>query len=634
MKNTTWVFGSMFAAGCMLLSVPVAAQGNFPQGNFPQGNFPQGMGRPQGIPAAGAAADSKTNQTGAKSAQAAGRTNTSATRGKSALDAARYQLSNHRTDLIRTTIDGYAASEDLSDQSVVRAIMDDIEKNMPLVPSVPLERVDHQALNDQAKDMVDQIYGADNREFAAYITKKAEEEFPLYKLGDKVIVKYNMGPKRFSVQGTLYRITDNSITVEDKIINFVDLNDETRSKFDPQKNKTMRARFVDENISRVNRDKIEKIQENYDKLKNEITKRNETVGYICDPQTEQWSTAQEIAKNYIDRLVRDKAKQRPKQQTATKSDNTIIGDNAEQETSTIADAGKTDADPTQNSLSTTNESIKLEDNEESREKYNSVIAKAEEQKKLANENFTGIDTDSGYKNACWGFTISDARYALWHEPEFPYIRPELGRDVIAFPDEGLDIGIAGEPETIELVYISNSLSKVVFLMKDCSRTDFLKFKDSLTEQYGRAAEDKGVSSAAFTNIFSGKTKPQQIVDSAEIDAAKTEVKEAQAAFNQALADLKNATDDDRDELQEKRDKAAQALKAANAKAESFENAVSSDNLPYIYTRIKLAKDSEGKTVLPFAFNWKGSNVSGTLIFYYDKTRDKVTDLVFVKEYKK
>ena len=32
MKNTTWVFGSMLAAGCMLLSVPVTAQGNFPQG--------------------------------------------------------------------------------------------------------------------------------------------------------------------------------------------------------------------------------------------------------------------------------------------------------------------------------------------------------------------------------------------------------------------------------------------------------------------------------------------------------------------------------------------------------------------------------------------------------------------------
>ena len=49
MKNATWVFGSVLAAGCMLLSVPAAAQGGFPQGgNFPQGGFPQGGNFPQG----------------------------------------------------------------------------------------------------------------------------------------------------------------------------------------------------------------------------------------------------------------------------------------------------------------------------------------------------------------------------------------------------------------------------------------------------------------------------------------------------------------------------------------------------------------------------------------------------------
>ena len=644
MKNTTWVIGSMVAAGCMLLSVPVAAQGNFPQGNFPQGNFPQGnfpQGNfPQGNFPQGNFPQGAGRAPAAQPGTAAGKTNTATTKSntakneKSALEAAKYQLSNHRTDLIRTTIDGYASSEDLSDPSVVSSIMDDIEKNMPLVPTIPLERVDHQALNDRAKDIVDQMYGADNREVTAFISKKAEEEFPLYKVGDKVVVNYNMGPKRFSVKGTLYRITDKSITVEDKIINFVDLNDETRSRFDPQKNKYMRARFVDDNISRINRDKIEKIQENYDKLKSEISRRNETAGYICDPQTDQWSTAQEIAKNYIDRVVREKAKQqRPKQPTTTKPDETA----PETETAAAnAGANETrtqDNDAVQDVIRPVNDSIKIVDNAESREKYESVLAKAEEQKKLANAN-AGIDADTGYKNACWGFTISDARYALWQEPEFQYIKPELGRDVITVPDEGLDLGIAGDPESVELVYISNSLSKVVFIMKDCSRQDFLKFKDSITEQYGRAAEDKGTSSAAFANIFSGKTKPQQIVDASEIEDAKAEAKSAQDAFNAALADLKNASDDDRDELQEKRDKAAQALKAANAKVETYDNAVSPDNLPYIYTRIELAKDSEGKTVLPFAFNWKGSNVSGTLIFYYDKTRDKVTDLIFAKEFVK
>ena len=184
------------------------------------------------------------------------------------------------------------------------------------------------------------------------------------------------------------------------------------------------------------------------------------------------------------------------------------------------------------------------------------------------------------------------------------------------------------------MYVSNSLSKIVFMMKDCSRQDFLRFKDSLTEQYGHAAEDKGVNSAAFTSIFSGKTKPQQIADADEIASAQAAVKDAEKVFNKAEAELKKADDDNRSELQEAREQARTELMEAIARAESFENAVSSDRLPYIYSRIDLAKDDSGQTILPYTFNWKGQNVSGTLIFYYDKAKDKVTSLVFAKEYNK
>lgn len=653
MKNTTWVFGSMLAAGCMLLSVPVAAQGNFPQG-MPQG-MPGGMGRAPGFPQQGGApgfpqagAPGRVNPAaGAKPATTPGKANpnSSAKSGtakndKAALDAAKYQLSNHRADLIRTTIDGYASSEDLTDPAIVRSINGDIEKHMPLVPSVPLENADIQALNQKAIDMVDQEYGADDKKYRKILEAAAEKEIPLCKVGDKVVVNYNMGPKHFSVKGTLYRVTDSSITVEDKIINLIDLNDETRAKFDPQKNKYMRNQYVDRGIRQLNNIKIEKRNEYYEKLKGEIFGRNETAGYIYDPNTGLWSTAQELTKNYIARIVKDKAKQqKPKTtaQTKTGTDERFPDDVQD----TTPAAGETDpedtvrhADDTQIAVTPVNDAIKLEDNAESQAKYKSVIAKAQKQQKDANENYAGIDADCGYKNACWGFTIADTRYALWHEPEFPYIEPALGRDVIDFPSEGLDVGIAGEPENIDLVYVSNSLSKVVFIMKDCSRQDFLRFKDSLTEQYGHASEDKGVNSAAFTNIFSGKTKPQQIADADEIEAAQAAVKDAEKAFNKAVADLKNADDDEREALQEARDQAASALKEANAKAEAFENAVSSDNLPYIYSRVKLAKDSEGQTVLPYAFNWKGQKVSGTLVFYYDKARDKVTNLVFAKEYKK
>ncbi|MBP5585137.1 MAG: hypothetical protein J6Y92_02145 [Lentisphaeria bacterium] len=663
MKNTTWVFGSMLAAGCMLLSVPVAAQGNFPQGmpqgNFPQGNFPQGMqgmpqgnfpqGMPQGMGAGpgfqqGGAAQGRTGQTGAKPATT-DKTNTTAKTNaarsdKAALEAAKYQLSNHRTDIIRTTIDGYASSEDLTEPSVVRSINADIEKHMPLVPSVPLENADLQALNEQAKKLVEQDYGSDDKKYQSIVETRAAEEIPLYKVGDKVSVDYNMGPKHYSVKGTLYRVTEKSITVEDKIINFIDLNDETRAKFDPQKNKYMRSQYVKKNLERIAREKDEKIRANYDKLKGEVFKRNETAGYIYDPLTGAWATAQELAKNYIDLLAKDKSRQ-PKPKTTTAQVRNDDGfddfpeDDGQDSTPAVnPGAGKTTPGSSQATIIPVNDAIKLEDNAESLARYEAVIAKAESQQKNANENYAGIDADCGYKKACWGFTIADARYALWREPEFPHIEPALGRDVITFPPEGLDVGIAGDPDSIDLVYVSNSLSKVIYMMKDCSRQDFLRFKDSLTEQYGHAAEDKGGNSVAFTNIFTGKTPPQQIADADEIEAAQAAVKDAEKAFNKAVAELKNANDDNRDELQEARDNAASALKAANAKAETFENAVSSDNLPYVYSRVKLAKDNAGKVLLPYTFSWKGQNVSGTLIFYYDKAKDKVTSLVFAKEYKK
>lgn len=643
MKNATWVFGSVLAAGCMLLSVPAVAQGGFPQGgNFPQGGFPQqGAGRNPALPGGAAAGRANTAATGTKTATT-GKTNTTTTRSnsssKAALEAAKYQLSNHRTDLIKATIDGYASSDDLTDQAVVRSITEDIEKNMPLVPSVPLEPVDHQALNNIAKNMVEQEYGADDKKYASIVEAEAAAEFPLYKVGDAVVVNYNMGPKHFSVKGKLYRVTENAITVEDKVINLVDLSDEVRSRFDPRKNEYMRDRYKETHIHLLNRIKIEKRNDYYEKLKGEIFKRNETAGYIYDSQTDHWATAQEISKNYIERLVREKTKNQPKTRpVATQKTETAAADDFEEsapETTTPDNATAAEtATAATPGITPVNDAIKLEDNAESQAKYKSVIAKAEQQKNDANENFAGIDADCGYKNACWGFTIADARYALWHEPEFPFIEPALGRDSIVFPDEGLDVGIEGSPASIDLVYVSNSLAKVVYMMKDCSRQEFINFKDSLSQQYGQAAEEKK-NSAAFTNIFSGKTKPQQIADAAEIAEAQSAVKDAEKVFNKAEADLKKATDDDRAELQETRDQAAAALKEAIAKAETFENAISSDSLPYAFSRITLAKDADGNTVLPYAFNWKGKKVNGTLIFYYDKGRDKVTSLVFAKEYKK
>ena len=678
MKNTTWVFGSMFAAGAVLLAVPqVFAQGGAPQmqgrppagmgagapAGFGQGmpggfgggpgmgagapaGFGQGMGAMpnMGAGAPGAGARQGSAATKSNTATTTKTTNTATKSDKALAEAAKYQLSNHRIDLVKSTVDGYASSEDLSDATIVRSIMSEIAQQMPLVPSIPLEKVDLKALNDEATRIVEQEYGSDDKNLSAVVEAEAEAEFPLYKVGDKVSVSYNMGPKRFSVNGTLYRVTENAITVEDKVINLVDLSDEIRSRFDPRKNQYMRERYKETHEHLIKRLKIEKINDCYDKLKSEIFKRNETAGYIYDVQTDHWGTAQDVAKSYIDRLLRDKSRQsgttRPRTGTGTRTDVRpgdgaddidVIDDDGGDTFAIVRPGGESSTSRTTTPVFAVNDAIKIANNAQSRAKYEEVIAKAGEQKEKIHSNYAGIDADSGYKDACWGFTIADTRYALWREPEFAYIKPALGRDTIDFSQgDDLDVGLPFCPDSIDLVYVSNGLAKVVYMMGDCSRQDFLQFKDALTEQYGHAAEDKG---SAFANIFNGKTKPQQIAGSGEAEKAQEDVKEAEKVFNEAQAELKNATDEDRDELQAKRDEAAEALKAAVAKADSLENTVSEDELPYVYSRIKLATDANG-TILPYTFNWKGQNVTGTLIFYYDKGKDKVTSLVFAKEYKK
>ena len=92
---------------------------------------------------------------------------------KAVAEAAKYQLSVHRTDLIRSIVDGYASNEDLSDSTIVRSILNDIAKQMPLIPAVPLEKVDLQALNDEAKKKVEQEYGVDDKKYVSIVEAEA-----------------------------------------------------------------------------------------------------------------------------------------------------------------------------------------------------------------------------------------------------------------------------------------------------------------------------------------------------------------------------------------------------------------------------------------------------------------------------
>ena len=154
MKKTAWVFGSMLAAGCMLLSVPVTAQGNLPQGmpggmgrnpGFQPGGAgmpgaPGAMGMPGAMGAPGTAKANPAAGTAARTGAAAMAKTNTAKNDKALQEAQKYTLSKQRTDLIRVTVDGYAATDDLSDPATVIEIREKIKEHMPLVPPFPSKK--------------------------------------------------------------------------------------------------------------------------------------------------------------------------------------------------------------------------------------------------------------------------------------------------------------------------------------------------------------------------------------------------------------------------------------------------------------------------------------------------------------
>ena len=64
----------------------------------------------------------------------------------------------------------------LGDATIVSSIMSEIAQQMPLVPAVPLEKVDLKALSDRAKAMVEEEYGTDDATALKIVESEAAAE--------------------------------------------------------------------------------------------------------------------------------------------------------------------------------------------------------------------------------------------------------------------------------------------------------------------------------------------------------------------------------------------------------------------------------------------------------------------------
>ena len=190
-------------------------------------------------------------------------------------DPAMYQVSARRTKLIQNAVISHAKTGDLNDPDTTNAILNEIKQQMPVTPAVPLKKTDSVAVSVQARKNTRKEQSGQKT-----IEEIAEQKYPLYKIGDTVSFDYFMGSRRYSVKGKLIRITQKSITVDDKMINLIDLDPVEQSKFDPKINQQVRAKYIRTQTLAENRISLTEEQNNVDRLIVQYFKDNENAGYI------------------------------------------------------------------------------------------------------------------------------------------------------------------------------------------------------------------------------------------------------------------------------------------------------------------------------------------------------------------
>lgn len=212
-------------------------------------------------------------------------------------DPAMYQVSARRTKLIQNAVISHAKTGDLDDPDTTNAILNEIKQQMPVTPAVPLKKTDSVAVSVQARKNTRKEQSGQKT-----IEEIAEQKYPLYKIGDTVSFDYFMGARRYSVKGKLIRITQKSITVDDKMINLIDLDPVEQSKFDPKINQQVRAKYIRTQSLIENRINSTEEQNNADRLIVQNFRDNENAGYIYNPEKDSWETAGEVATGYMNTI--------------------------------------------------------------------------------------------------------------------------------------------------------------------------------------------------------------------------------------------------------------------------------------------------------------------------------------------
>ena len=558
-----------------------------------------------------------------------------------------YKLSDERIETINSIIaKAVADKEDLTNPAVIQSIYSRIGAEMPLTPQEPILQVDLKKLNEEAHARAIKKTKADPEKLKAKYAAEAEEKFPLAKIRDKVTVV----TKRGAVSGVLYKVNTSNILVGARTISFIDMDNMTRGRFDPQYNKDLRDQYVQERLSDYVLEFNSRQQQIFDTLLAAANSENEKNGYIFLKRREIWKTAQEVAsaelavetvrykknkekqerirrkreaKELAAREAKEKAEAEAAAAQAQNAGDTPAGEAGGEippdqikdnpfalPTALDGEKAPENADP-QDILNNAENSANVLQPDEggtfialtpeqlaalSRPKVNETAYKAlmeriEKEQNEINSKYFGIDADQGFKKALWGFRETDVYYALSKETDAAFIKKlRINRNDILYPE-------GSRPQKIYLHYHLGELYKVQIFMGDLKQNEFNIYKNSLVQKYGKSDTEKQMGDDVFLRLIEGTLSPD---DLPKFTGAKSEEGAGEGAG-------------------EARSEEPPAENNSNGEnAENFEG--------------EQQENSEQPAEKPYFFVWEGILSRGVLSFYYNRDAGIYEDVVFEKIY--
>lgn len=549
-----------------------------------------------------------------------------------------YNLSDSRIATINGIIaKSVADKEDLTNSAVIQSIYDRISAEMPLSPKKPIVQVDLKELNARAYEEAQKKFkthsGALKEEYAA----EAAEKYPMNKLRDKVTVVY----KRGVVTGTLYKINASSILVNNTTISFIDMDRQTRSRFDAQFNKDLRARYIQSRCNEFHLEFAKYQQSIFEELLTTAKGENEQNGYIYLKRREIWKTAKEIAaaelepeieryKTYKEKQERIRRKREAKEKAAREArekaeaeakaaeqkqkeneadgtggqsalaqnstgalpvapDEGKMAENIDPQDifNTESASGTPQTDEGGNFIALTPEQLAALSRPRVNETtYKALMAKIEEKQEEINSKYFGIDADQGFKKALWGFSATEVYYALSKETDAAFIKPSINIDYIIYPE-------GSRPQKIYLHYYFGQLYRVETFLGNLKQSEFNIYKNSLQQKYGESDTQRKMGDDVFLRLAEGTLSPNDLPPYVE---ASPEEK-AENAVQQNAADPTNGKNEN---------------SGGGASAEADSQTRASNKY--------------------FIFVWEGKLSRGVLSFLYDPQTQIYSSVVFEKIY--